>query len=126
MKLEKFDLEKVIHGAKVVTRDGREVLELTKFENLGELPLVGVVDGDLETWSIKGKYSRDIASNMDLCIVGKVESIWVNVYKDANGYFWVGGDYFPTFELAQNYAKNQRSQKAKECYLKTIEITDEP
>jgi hypothetical protein len=123
MKVEKFDLEKVIHGAKVVTRDGREVLELTKFENLGELPLVGVVDGHLETWSIKGEYSKNTTSKMDLFIVGEVKSIWVNVYKDANGYFWVGGDYFTTFELAQNYATNQKY--LMKSYLKTIEITDE-
>jgi hypothetical protein len=125
MKVEKFDLEKVIHGAKVVTRDGREVLELTKFENLGELPLVGVVDGDLETWNIKGQYSETGPCNMDLFLESKVQSVWVNVYKDANGDLWVGSEYFATFESAQNYATNQRSQKAKECYLKTIEITDE-
>ena len=123
MKLEKFDLEKALNGAKVVTRDGREVLELTKFENLGELPLVGVVDGDLETWSIKGEYSKDTTSNMDLFIEYEVQSVWVNVYKDANGYLWVGGDYFATFELAQNYATNQKYLMRP--YLKTIEITDE-
>jgi hypothetical protein len=38
MKLEKFDLEKAINGAKVVTRDGREVTQLTKFESVKRLP----------------------------------------------------------------------------------------
>jgi len=122
MKLEKFDLEKVIHGAKVVTRDGREVLELTKFENLGELPLVGVVDGDLETWSIKGKYSRDIASNMDLCIVGKVQSIWVNIYKKSNnGEIYIGSQRYKSKQNAINAVS-----KGNQEYIKTIEITDEP
>ena len=122
MKLEKFDLEKVIHGAKVVTRDGREVLELTKFENLGELPLVGVVDGDLETWSIKGKYSRDIASNMDLCIVGKVQSIWVNIYKKSNnGEMYIGSQRYKSKQNAINAVS-----KGNQEYIKTIEITDEP
>jgi hypothetical protein len=118
MKLEKFDLEKVIHGAKVVTRDGREVLELTKFENLGELPLVGVVDGDLETWSIKGKYSRDIASNMDLFIVGEVQSIWVNLYTTRDGGIQLGHCYKIKEEA-------EYDGKGSSSYIKTIEITDE-
>jgi hypothetical protein len=123
MKLEKFDLEKFIHGAKVVTRDGREVLELTKFENLGELPLVGVVDGDLETWSIKGKYSRDIASNMDLCIVGEVQSIYANVMKSASGDLFVSSKSFSTLEAALDFVKNPNGLNP--YYVKTIQITDE-
>jgi hypothetical protein len=125
MKLEKFDLEKALNGAKVVTRDGREVSQFIKFDTYEKFSLYGVVNDEILFWDIKGRYYEGANPNIDLFLVGKVESIWVNVYKDANGYFWVGGDYFPTFELAQNYAKNQRSQKAKECYLKTIEITDE-
>ena len=123
MKLEKFDLEKVIHGAKVVTRDGREVLELTKFENLGELPLVGVVDGDLETWTIKGRYSEGETSNMDLFLVGRVKRIWANVMKYANGDLFIGSECFPTLEAALNFARNSKGFKRN--YVKTIQITDE-
>jgi hypothetical protein len=124
MKLEKFDLEKVIHGARVITRDGREVTQLTKFETYDKFCLYGLVDEQVYCWSIKGEYSDNSSCSMDLYLVGKVQSVWVNVYKDANGYFWVGGDYFATFELAQNYATNQKYLMKK--YLKTIEITDEP
>jgi hypothetical protein len=123
MNLEKFDLEKVIHGAKVVTRDGREVTQLSKFNTYRKLCLYGVVDDEVECWTIDGQYSEIGMSDMDLYIEGKVQSIWVNVYKDANGYLWVGGDYFTTFELAQNYATNQKY--LMKPYLKTIEITDE-
>ena len=123
MKLEKFDLEKVIHGAKVVTRDGREVLELTKFENLGELPLVGVVDGDLETWTIKGRYSEGETSNMDLFLVGRVKRIWANVMKYANGDLFIGSECFSTLEAALNFARNSKGFKRN--YVKTIQITDE-
>jgi hypothetical protein len=123
MKLEKFDLEKVIHGAKVVTRDGREVLELTKFENLGELPLVGVVDGDLETWTIKGRYYEGETSNMDLFLVGRVKRIWANVMKYANGDLFIGSECFSTLEAALNFARNSKGFKRN--YVKTIQITDE-
>jgi hypothetical protein len=123
MNLEKFDLEKVIHGAKVVTRDGREVLELTKFENLGELPLVGVVDGDLETWTIKGRYSEGETSNMDLFLVGRVKRIWANVMKYANGDLFIGSECFSTLEAALNFARNSKGFKRN--YVKTIQITDE-
>jgi hypothetical protein len=124
MKLEKFDLEKVVHGAKVVTRDGREVTQLSKFETDSDYCLYGVVNGIVEDWTIDGKYRLETPEcSKDLYIQGKVQSIWVNVYKDANGYLWVGGDYFATFELAQNYATNQKYLMRP--YLKTIEITDE-
>jgi hypothetical protein len=121
MKLEKFDLEKVIHGAKVVTRDGREVLELTKFENLGELPLVGVVDGDLETWSIKGEYSKDTTSNMDLFIEYEVQSIWVNVFQNKYGDLYTGKTDYESKEMAIRCKDNMD----REQYIKTIEITNE-
>jgi hypothetical protein len=125
MKLEKFDLEKVIHGAKVVTRDDREVSQLTKFDTYEKFCLYGVVNDEIQCWDIKGRCYEGANPNIDLFLVEKVQSIWVNVYKDANGDLWVGSEYFATFESAQNYATNQKSQKAKECYLKTIQITDE-
>jgi hypothetical protein len=124
MKLKKFNLEKVIHGAKVVTRVGDEVTQLSKFETDSDYCLYGVVNGVVEDWTIDGKYRLETPEcSKDLYIQGKVQSIWVNVYKDANGYLWVGGDYFATFELAQNYATNQKYLMRP--YLKTIEITDE-
>jgi hypothetical protein len=125
MKLEKFDLEKVIHGAKVVTRDGREVLELTKFENLGELPLVGVIDGYLETWTIKGQYSEIGPSKMDLFLEDKVQSICVNIYKNKNnGEIFIGYNRYKSKEDAINDTYDKFHTKSE--YIKTIEITDEP
>jgi hypothetical protein len=122
MKLKKFDLEKVIYGAKVVTRGGDEVTQLSKFETDSYYCLYGVVNGIVEDWTIDGKYRLETPEcSKDLFIAVEPQRIWVNVYKDANGDLWVGS-CFATFESAQNYATNQESQKAKECYLKTIEI----
>jgi hypothetical protein len=123
MKLEKFDLEKALNGAKVVTRDGREVTQLTKFETYDKFCLYGLVDEQVYCWSIKGEYSDNSSCSMDLYIVGKVRRVWANVMKYANGDLFVGSECFPTLEAALNFARNSKGFKRN--YVKTIEITDE-
>ena len=119
MKLEKFDLEKVIHGAKVVTRDGREVLELTKFELKSEFCMVGVLSGEINAWTEKGEWDyHKKGSPSDLFIAVEPQSIWVNVLK-INGHIGLG---------AIGYTKEEAKGKNiyTDSYIKTIEITDEP
>jgi hypothetical protein len=123
MKVEKFDLEKVIHGARVITRDGREVTQLTKFETYDKFCLYGLVDEQVYCWSIKGEYSDNSSCSMDLYLVGKVRRVWANVMKYANGDLFVGSECFPTLEAALNFARNSKGFKRN--YVKTIEITDE-
>jgi hypothetical protein len=123
MKVEKFDLEKVIHGARVITRDGREVSQLTKFETYDKFCLYGLVDEQVYCWSIKGEYSDNSSCSMDLYIVGRVRRVWANVMKYANGDLFVGSECFPTLEAAQNFARNSKGFKRN--YVKTIQITDE-
>jgi hypothetical protein len=123
MKVEKFDLEKVIHGARVITRDGREVTQLTKFETYDKFCLYGLVDEQVYCWSIKGEYSDNSSCSMDLYIVGKVRRVWANVMKYANGDLFVSSKSFSTLEAAENFAKNSKGFKRN--YVKTIEITDE-
>jgi hypothetical protein len=118
MKLEKFDLEKVIHGTKVVTRDGREVTQLSKFNTYRKLCLYGVVDDEVECWTIDGQYSEQETGNMDLFLEGKVQSVWVNVYKSDKQNILVTGTY-KTKESAMNCILTSYQ------YIKTIEITDE-
>jgi hypothetical protein len=120
MKLEKFDLEKALNGGKVVTRDGREVLEFTKFENIKDYPLVGVLDNQIYAWTIEGYYVDGCNElNADLFIEGKVQSVWVNVYKSDKQNILVSGSY-------------KKKETALNCiltsyhYIKTVEITDEP
>jgi hypothetical protein len=122
MKVEKFDLEKVIHGAKVVTRDGREVLELSKFENIKDYPLVGVLDDGINSWTIDGYYQDQNEENdKDLFLVGKVQSIWVNVFKNKYGDLYMGKTDYESKEMAIRCKDNMD----REQYIKTIEITDE-
>jgi hypothetical protein len=121
MKIEKFDLEKVIHGAKVVTRDGREVTELSKFNTYRKLCLYGVVDDEVECWTIDGQYSERGTSNMDLYLVGKVRRAWSNIYYDTEWDFLFIGETADSLEYAKSKAKSDSTVK----YIKTIEITDE-
>ena len=125
MKLEKFDLEKALNGARVFTCGGLEVTQLTKFETVDKFNLYGVINNEVNCWAEDGE-RKDAHSNVyDLCLAVETKSIWVNVYKNKNGDFWHGSPCFPTFESAQNYVTNQGSQIMKACYIKTIEITDE-
>ena len=119
IRLEPFDLEKAFNGAKVVTRDGREVTQLTQFE----LPnnaycLYGVIDGRLDKWTIDGHYDKNNGGNQaDIFIKSKVNSYWFNVHK-FNGKMMTS-DCFKTKEeaLANKNVLN---------YIKTIEINDIP
>jgi hypothetical protein len=121
MKVEKFDLEKVIHGARVITRDGREVTQLTKFETYDKFCLYGLVDEQVYCWSIKGEYSDNSSCSMDLYIEGKVQSIWVNVFKNKYGDLYMGKTDYESKEMAIRCKDNMD----REQYIKTIEITDE-
>jgi hypothetical protein len=119
MKLEKFDLEKALNGAKVVTRDGREVKELTKFKGSKEYQLAGVLDSQLQTWTTQGLFNANHAGECraDLFLAVEPQSIWVNVYK-FHGQIVLG---------AIGYTKEEAINKNRyiDEYIKTIEITDE-
>jgi hypothetical protein len=118
MKLEKFDLEKALNGAKVVTRDGREVTQLTKFECLSLDSLGGVLDNQLRTWTTQGLFIPNYGeSDADLFLAVEPKRIWVNVLK-INGHIGLG---------AIGYTKEEAKMKNihMDKYIKTIEITDE-
>ena len=118
MNLEKFDLEKVIHGAKVVTRDGQEVTQLTKFDTYEKFCFYGVVNDEIQCWDIKGRYCEGATPNMDLFLLGEVQSIWVNLYTTRDGGIQLGHCYKIKEEA-------EYDGKGSSSYIKTIEITDE-
>ena len=119
MKLEKFNLQKALNGAKIVTRDGREVTQLTKFEDAEEYPLGAVLEGKIQSWSIDGYYYIDRLgeNNADLFIEGKVRRAWVNVYGHGRDIL-TGGCYRTREDAIRNIREDYE-------YIKTIEITDE-
>ena len=55
--MKPFDLEAALAGAPVITRDGRPVTQLHKFDATTPLCLVGVVGGEVYSWCLEGGQS---------------------------------------------------------------------
>lgn len=72
---------------KVWTRDGLEVKQLTKFENVEDgYPIVGNVSGKgLRSYSIEGRYIVKSEKQYDLFLEHTEKEYFVNVYKRENG-----------------------------------------
>lgn len=122
MKTKPFNLEEALNGAKVVTRDGQEVKELTHFKTVDyEVDiLVGTVNGTLIQWYKDGGYNRDSISPKDLLLAFEPQSIWVNVYY-LNGKLFIGSLQYKCYEDAYRNSDGNLDWQ----YIKTIEITDE-
>lgn len=98
--MKPFDLQRALAGDKVVTRDGREVTQLTRFK-CNEECLAGVIDGVLETWHETGKYlTNDSGCSYDLFMAPKTVKRWVNFYETKNSHH-ANGFAFETEETAK-------------------------
>ena len=59
MRTKEFNLEEALNGAKVVTRDGREVTQLTKMNAKNVSKIFGVVDDLMFVWVLqRGRMDR--------------------------------------------------------------------
>ena len=80
---KKFDKEKAIAGAEVITRDGKAVYNLTYFENIksGHPCFCAGVDNEIETFYLNGSYYEDPSDhyNNDLFMAPVKYVRWVNV-----------------------------------------------
>lgn len=83
MKLLPFDLQRALAGDKVVTRDGREVTQLQKFDCDSEYCLVGIFEGQIESWTHTGRYIENKKElSLNLFMAPKTVKRWVNFYKN--------------------------------------------
>lgn len=126
MKTKPFNLEEALAGAKVVTRDGQEVSQLTFFKNVNTFPVFAVIDGEIEQFNIDGKflpYVNDI-SKEDLFLEVEVNKIYINVYLHEKNGLFVSPLSFKDRKTA--IVNNNHLEGANSKYLKTIEITEEP
>jgi hypothetical protein len=65
--MKKFDLQKALSGAKLVTRDGREVKGFGFREGThGDYPCTALVDGLPETYTMNGEHSLHYDGPLDL------------------------------------------------------------
>ena len=83
-KLTKFNLEAALAGDKVITRDGREVTQLTHFNVITDRSLCGVIDNEMCTWLIDGvrRVGGSDRENYQLFMAPKKLSGFVNIYSD--------------------------------------------
>ena len=78
--MKPFSKFEAISGKPVVTRDGRKVGQLKKFEVTGPLQVVGVVEGKVETtaWTDDGKYyPYHTNCHLDLFMAPTMHEGWV-------------------------------------------------
>jgi hypothetical protein len=118
-KLIPFDLERWKAGdfKRVVTKEGKEVSELTYFGSATKdtWPLVGVLEKDVQSWTIDGTFfniERNSQSILMLEVEDKTLEGWVNVYEDE-----FGPSVHETKAMA-NLFKNKEKN-----YITTIKIT---
>lgn len=98
MKLLPFDLQRALAGDKVVTRDGREVFGIHKFDAYKDpRSLFGVMEGNVLCWELNGVYAGVLCTReLDLFMAPKTVKRWVNFYPD-----YYGALDYPTAEQAK-------------------------
>jgi hypothetical protein len=85
--LKPFDIEKAKAGAKVVTREGKNV-RIICYDKIGtEHPIVALIDaGNVEmvfSFTEKGYHERyEQPHSLDLFLLSEKKEGWVNVYRD--------------------------------------------
>lgn len=86
--MKPFDLEKALAGDPVVTRDGREVTQIHLFDTTAKHRLFGVLFGEVEAFSIDGRYWDNGDSEADLFMAPKKRTVWVNLYAHRPNAFY--------------------------------------
>jgi hypothetical protein len=117
--MKPFNLEKALSGAKVVTRNGKEVTQLTKFDVDSNYPLTGIIDNKRETFQLNGMFGDNKESNWDLFMATEKQSIFVKVYENQFGKILAVGGH----DTLEDAIKSPNLEGV--TYIKTIEITNE-
>ena len=81
-KMNKFDLKAALAGERVITRDGREVSQLTHFNVITDRSLCGVLDNEMCTWLIDGvrRVGGSDRENYQLFMAPEKLSGFINYY----------------------------------------------
>jgi hypothetical protein len=84
--MKPFDLQKALAGEPVVTRDGRPVTDLHRFDAYtGRQKNWGVVSGKLLGWDDSGNYGFDgVKLESDLFMATKKRTVYVNFYPNGD------------------------------------------
>lgn len=96
----------VKEGYEVVTGDERKVEQLHKFEVEADFPVVGVLDGKIESWTNDGRYSATGINVIQDLFLRRVEKkVWVVE--------WNCGTF--SLELNYNRAMSMKTDKVFKC-----------
>lgn len=103
-EFKKFNLEEALAGKPVVTREGKPVTQLVKFEDVDDpyRVLVGVVDRNILAWSSSGMYSYDSTDNSNDLFMAP-EKKWTNLYYDPEEHDVVSGEICSSKEEALEF-----------------------
>jgi hypothetical protein len=120
MKLEKFDLKKALNGAKVVTRDQKDVKQVILLDMENERNLLAVFETDCMLYFKNGIANNGIYGEhkSDLFLAVESQSIWVNLYSTIDGGIILGHCY----KIKEDAEYDGKSNSS---YIKTIEINNE-
>lgn len=85
--MKEFDLAKALKGAKVVTRDGREVSEIVFLQTADYSScVIAVIDGTVFEHDVNGKFNPPNESDYDLFMQPEIKTYYINVYKKQDEY----------------------------------------
>lgn len=102
--MKRFNLEAALRGEPVITRDGREVSQITLFDVKSKYNLCAVAGGILYQYDTDGKsYPALGDEDDDLFMASKKRIVWVNLYPNSYAY------YYDTEADADDYAARVRA-----------------
>ena len=109
--MNKFNLKEALAGAKVITRDGREVTQLTCFSDVDDhnpMIVYGVVSGDVDSWTAGGFYHSAEVEKCEgnLIMAPKKLSGFININNN-DRCVWTTGP-FKTKSAAKGSSGNNR------------------
>lgn len=126
--MKPFDLEKAKAGAKVCTRDGRDV-RIVCWDMKNSYPIIGLImdKHGRETFIVYDECGKtpsfdceDTPCDADLMMAGVKREGWINLYKGINGLPYSGGagGVFEGKEEALAFVKGNNRDR----YIDTIKI----
>jgi hypothetical protein len=119
--MKKFNLSEALEGKPVITKNGKKVTQITKFDNvtITKYSICGVVEGSLENWSIEGKYNLTHQSEFDIYMAEEKKTIWINVWKHVKD-----GSLSASIHSRKDKCDMEIDELLSHTLVKTIEITE--
>jgi hypothetical protein len=83
--MKPFDLGAALAGKKVVTRDGRTVTQVTKFDISNRFSVRAVIGGTIFSFTSAGEFVIGGDEGLDLFMASETKTVWVNLYPSYHG-----------------------------------------